>query len=183
MAVSRSSKAAVGAATILAGTLLVVMTLALDQAGANATSHASSLPSQNAKPLSQVPNPPWSKRIDNALWSPDFVVSVETSDTIKVVDAITTLPSEPVDLLERWNTDHLDLLDFEVSPAGSVILTDSGALTWQLPEGGRIFTLTKWYHVEPSTWTETTLFEQLWWHQELLEERPVVISKEPPRLW
>ncbi|MBN1954069.1 MAG: PKD domain-containing protein, partial [Anaerolineae bacterium] len=44
-------------------------------------------------------------------------------------------------------------------------------------------TLTKWFQVEPCTWTQTLLQEELWLDAELLEERPVTINKLPPDLW
>ena len=44
-------------------------------------------------------------------------------------------------------------------------------------------TLTKWFHVEPCTWTETVLWEELWLDQVELEQRPVLIHKLPPALW
>ncbi|MDY7080208.1 MAG: hypothetical protein SXV54_25280 [Chloroflexota bacterium] len=125
----------------------------------------------------------WAKWADDVPWTPDLRITAETSDTIEVVDVVTTLPYESLELVEEWNTAHLALLDYQIEPAGSLVFTDTGMLTWQLPEGGSVFTLTKWFHVEPCTWTTTILLETLSKGAEPLEERPVHIEKQPPVLW
>ncbi len=45
-----------------------------------------------------------------------------------------------------------------------------------------VITLTKWFHVEPCTWTQTLLWEKLWLSGVELEQRPVVVNKLPPLL-
>jgi hypothetical protein len=127
---------------------------------------------------------PWVKWVDGAPWTPDLVVAAETSDTIKVVDVVTTLPYDALKLVEQWNSAHLKLVEHQIEPAGSSVLVEEGSLVWDVPEGGqRVFTLTKWFHVEPCTWTITTLAEELWLGDDLLDQRPVAINKEPPLLW
>ena len=49
------------------------------------------------------------------------MVSVETSDTIKVVDVIVGWPDVDLTLVEQWNPVHLKLIDWSVEPSsGSV---------------------------------------------------------------
>ena len=45
------------------------------------------------------------------------------------------------------------------------------------------YTLTKWFHVEPCTWTLTLLDEALWLDGLDPDVRPVPIHKLPPELW
>jgi hypothetical protein len=84
--------------------------------------------------------------------------------------------------IEAWDPTKLRLLDWAAT--GGVVITGTGRLEWT----GEIvapmtITLTKWFHVEPCTWTETLLWEEFWLDQVPMEERPVVIHKLPPMLW
>ncbi len=59
-------------------------------------------------PAAQSPGSNWRKAVNDAAWSRDMAVTVETSDTIQVVDG--DLSGEPLDLTETWNAAHLSLL-------------------------------------------------------------------------
>ena len=132
----------------------------------------------------QEPPPPgWTKWIDQLPWQPDIRVTAETSDTIRVVDVVSSALFDPLRLVEQWEPENLALLDYQVTPAGTGVTTDNGLLVWDIPEGGQVYTLTKWFHVEPCTWLETMLHEELWRDAELLDYRPVTIVKQPPVLW
>ncbi len=124
----------------------------------------------------------WDKTVDGVNWAPGMEITVQTSDTIQIVEAIL-----PVELghtftqTERWDPTRLDLVDWQVT--GGAVITGNGELLWT----GEILTpepimLTKWFHVEPCTWLDTLLEESLWWDDILLEERPVEIHKTPPLL-
>jgi hypothetical protein len=163
---------------------MVITTLALAQPRADTVPGLDHSATGENSSLTSAPTQQWSKWIDNLPWSQELVVTVETSDTIEIVDVVTTLPSEPLELVEVWNPEHLALLNYEVEPSGSIVVTDEGTLTWQLPEGrDRVFTLTKLFHVEPCTWARTILRESLSIYQDPIEERRVTIDKEPPQLW
>jgi hypothetical protein len=125
----------------------------------------------------------WTKLINDQLWIPDLQVTVETSDTIQVVDIITTAPTNPYNLIERWDPNHLLLLGYQVVPPFYNIISDQpGELILQLAENNTI-TVTKWFHVEPCVWTESTLWEELWLFDTELALKPVLIQKLPPILW
>ncbi len=82
---------------------------------------------------------------------------------------------------EAWDPTHLSLVDWEAT--GGEVITGSGVLTWT---GGittvATITLTKWFRVEPCTWTTTLLQEELQLEGELLETRPVTVNKQLPEL-
>ena len=84
--------------------------------------------------------------------------------------------------IEDWDPTKLHLLDWAAT--GGDVIIEPGRVVWtgQILEPMTI-TLTKWFHVEPCTWTETLLWEELWFDQVLMEERPVLIHKLPPNLW
>ena len=74
--------------------------------------------------------------------------------------------------IETWNPARLRLLDWAAT--GGQVIVALGRVEWT----GEIvapmtITLTKWFHVEPCTWTETVLWEELWLDQVELEQRPV----------
>ena len=126
----------------------------------------------------------WSKWINDQVWNPDLVVTVETSDTIKVTDVITTLPNDSLYLVEEWNPAHLRLLDYQFEPLDSSVVVEDGMLTWEVPEGApKVYRLTKWFHVEPCTWRTAILSETLSAGGQVIDERPVTIAKTPPSLW
>jgi|GEM_PF-1509789 len=84
--------------------------------------------------------------------------------------------------IETWNPAHLRLLDWAAT--GGEVFIAPGRLEWT----GEIvapatITLTKWFHVEPCTWTETLLWEELWLDGHELEQRPVIVNKLAPALW
>jgi hypothetical protein len=123
----------------------------------------------------------WDKWIEDTPWHSTISVTVETSDTLEVVDVITA--ARPLQLMERWNTDHLGLLSFTTEPAVGQIVTGSHFLEWNLPPAPDVVTMTKQFYVKPSSWTTTLLSETLWsLGGDLEADRPVVIEKEPPAL-
>ncbi|MBN1977445.1 MAG: hypothetical protein JW918_08585 [Anaerolineae bacterium] len=130
-----------------------------------------------------VPPPTWDKWVNGEEWTPGLGVTVETSDTITVVDVISTRSG--VAIVEHWNPEHLALVDYTTeAPLPGIILSDTGFLAWEFPGGapGQI-TITKIFHVEPCTWTYTVLWEELWVEGIEWERRPVHIDRTPSDLW
>ncbi len=84
--------------------------------------------------------------------------------------------------IETWDPTRLHLVDWAATGGEVVVEPDRLVWTGELIEPATI-TLTKWFHVEPCTWTVTTLWEELWLAGQELEQRPVVIHKLPPVLW
>jgi hypothetical protein len=134
-----------------------------------------------------VTEPPytWTKRIDEDLWTPDMAVTVETSDTMMVTDVMSTVGA--FELIEQWNPDELLLTDWTFDPPIGTWFTDTGAFIWRVPPGGlerpQTVTVTKWFHVEPCTWTQTTLHEELWLQGAGVAQRDVHFEKRAPELW
>jgi hypothetical protein len=131
----------------------------------------------------EPPPPVWDKWVNGQLWEPNLEITVETSDTITVTDVFTALG--PFRLEEYWMPAHLDLREWHVEPAGhGEVSTPTGYLIWDVPLGPpEVMTITKIFHVEPCTWTETTLTEELWIGQKMVDQRLVGINKRPPDLW
>ena len=137
-----------------------------------------------AAPQAQLPDPDWRKWVNGIAWSQGMAITVETSDTIKVVDVVTTLPNESLKLVEEWTPGELKLLDLQIQPGGSAHSVEIGKVTWQVPEGrSQTYTMTKWFHVEPCTWTETVLLEELSVPGQSLGQRPVTVKKVAAALW
>jgi hypothetical protein len=125
--------------------------------------------------------PEWEKYINGEPWHPGFTMTLEYSDTFEVVDVIKAPEFQGAELVEEWNPVELKLVDWAV-PTQTLYFTPTGMFIWQLPEGGKIFTLTKWFHVEPCIWKETILFERFMFDGMQIV-RPVVVFKEPSQLW
>ncbi len=84
--------------------------------------------------------------------------------------------------IETWNPARLRLLNWAAT--GGNVIVQPDRLVWTGPIlTPTVITLTKWFHVEPCTWTQTLLWEELWVDQVELEQRPVIINKLPPNLW
>jgi hypothetical protein len=138
----------------------------------------------------------WDKTVDGQPWLPGMTVTAETSDTITVIDTIfvpqgdTAQQQEPsYVLVESWNPAELALVDVEWD-AFTTVISQNGTLTWTVPwfqTPVPTATLTKMFHVEPCTWTATTLEETVYESTEgppfLIEARPVVVDKTQPDLW
>jgi len=136
-----------------------------------------------AAPRAQALDPQWHKWVNGTAWSQDMQVTAETSDTIKVVNAVTTLPTQPIELVEEWTPGELKLLDVQIQPGGSAHTVEIGKVTWEVPEGlPKTYTMTAWFHVEPCTWTQTVLHETLSILGQADMERPVTVNKVPPDL-
>ncbi|MFP4343571.1 MAG: hypothetical protein ACLFU8_02650 [Anaerolineales bacterium] len=130
---------------------------------------------------SEAPPPPsWEKFVNDLPWTPGMTSTVETSDTLKVVDILVGV--QPLSLLEEWDPGRLELLDWELDPPVGEILTTPHSLRWNIPPFPEVVTMTKFFHVRPSTWTTTLLRESLWTEGTLPEERTVPIEKLPPVL-
>ena len=129
-----------------------------------------------------VPPPTWNKWVNGAPWTPDLGVSVQTSDTLTVTDIIST--HSAAELVEHWNPEHLILDRYTIEPEAGQIHQDANSLAWEFPQGvpGTI-TLTKFFHVQPCTWTYTVLWEDLWVETVEWERRPVQLDKMPSELW
>jgi len=109
---------------------------------------------------------------------------IDTPANVVVLDDLAFLPDLPPAYaqVEMWDPLHLHLLDWAAT--GGTVIVNPGQVEWT----GEILapqtiTLTKWFHVEPCTWTQTLLQEELWLEGVELEQRPVVIHKLPPDLW
>lgn len=128
--------------------------------------------------------PPWQKWVNGVSWRPGITFTIETSKTIEVVDVVRADPTAPFRLTEKWDATELRLRDYTVEPGNlSEVLTDDGTLIWNaLPGHPEVITLTKWFHVEPCTWTETTLLETLEGVNDPEPIRPVIFEKVPPDL-
>ncbi len=121
----------------------------------------------------------WTKLINGVVWEPNMTVTVQTSDTI-VIEEMVDSPQEYT-LVENWDPAHLRLDDYAIS--GGVVITSAGQLEWHVPSGMPLLTITKWFHVEPCTWTDTLLQEMLVVDGLAPVYRPVPIHKVPPALW
>ncbi len=106
--------------------------------------------------------PEWYKTINDVPWKPDIRVTVETSDTITIVD--TVIGGGGFKIEEEWDPARLKLLDQE-SNVGVVWVDTGGLMTWVVEEGEAPpdgATLTKNGSTSsPATWTETDLIERL----------------------
>ncbi len=121
-----------------------------------------SVASGPASPSAQAGDPAWQTWVNGAAWTQGMQITAETSDTIEVVNVVTTLPSQGIELVETWTPGELKLLDVQIEPGGSAHQVEIGKVTWQVPEGAtQVYTMTKWFHVEPCTWTLTALNETL----------------------
>jgi hypothetical protein len=141
------------------------------------------LHSDPCQPPIEVPivlhcSPDWRKLVSGEEWTPEIEVTVEVSDTIEIVDVLTAPVS--FGLVESWDSSRLTFLGWD-TVGGNVVLGD-GSLLWSVESPPGAVTLTKWFHVESSTWTETTIGEDL-----LIEglefTRPVSLFKVPAGLW
>lgn len=129
----------------------------------------------------------WDKWIGEQPWQEGISITVETSDTIRVVDVVNDFMGWGFNLEEAWNPRQLSLTNyFVVSPTPGSILVTPGRLTWTVPGAGalQVVTLTKLFHVEPCTWTRTILSETLFGETgtSVPPVRPVAIVKRPPDL-
>lgn len=130
--------------------------------------------------------PDWEKSIDELPWQPDISLSKETGDTLLVEDIITP-PLGNLNgfaLLEEWNPDELELVDFTISPPeyGQYVSSPSpGTWFFEVPIGvdfGAV-TITKWFLVQTCNWSETTLMENLFYGQEVISKPFAVIKNQP----
>lgn len=141
----------------------------------------------------------WEKTVNGQPWVPGLSVTAETSDTIQVIDTI-FLPRDVAEgderlqfpdiiLVEGWNPAELALVDVEWDSFTTVI-SDSGLLTWTVglyQSPVPTATITKTFHVEPCTWTSTTVQEDLYGTGEVapaepIDTRPFAVQKTPPVL-
>ncbi|MBN1246555.1 MAG: hypothetical protein JXC32_02800, partial [Anaerolineae bacterium] len=126
----------------------------------------------------------WQTWVNDVPWQTGMQVTTETSDTLKVVNVVTTLPNEGSTLVETWTPGRLKLLDVQIAPGGSAHTVEIGRVTWQLPEGdAQVYTMTKWFHVEPSIWTTTVLTETVSVLGQQDTVRRITVNKIPPALW
>ncbi|MBN1179439.1 MAG: hypothetical protein JXD18_09520, partial [Anaerolineae bacterium] len=139
-----------------------------------------------------VEPPGWVKWVNGVLWDEGLTIQTQTSHTITITDviyvpdpaALGRAEGETV-LEENWVSAELSLLDWEVTAGTITSNTAAGWMMWTLPVGEPgIYTITKLFHVEPCTWTETIIQEELWIPN---VDRPwtrlVTITKQLPVLW
>ena len=87
------------------------------------------------------------------------------------------------ELTEAWAPAHLRLVNWTASH-GDVTINPSGELAWTGEFSQTIvITLTKWFVLEPCTWTQTVLTETLWLNSAEVEQRPLTVNKISPSLW
>ncbi len=92
------------------------------------------------------------------------------------------VPAPVYSQVETWDPGRLRLLDWAAT--GGSVTIGPDRVTWTgTIEAPETITLTKWFHIEPCTWTSTILIEELWLDEVKLEQRPVEIQKLPPNLW
>ena len=128
--------------------------------------------------------PEWYKYINDQVWYPDISVTVQTSDTIVILDRV--FSGAAFEIEEAWDPDHLKLVNWAVEPAGvGLVAEGDGFLSWKVGAGEAQngATLKKEFHIEPCDWTDALLREWLWVDGKLVEERPVKFEKTPPDLW
>jgi hypothetical protein len=144
----------------------------------------------------------WTKTVNGQPWTSGMEVTVETSDTIQVVDSllVSLFPgpnaADQVEfrLVESWDATRLGLIDVEWNTPGYDPITSTGTLTWTLPlldAPPFTATITKTFHVEPCTWLSTTVHEDVYelvpvlFDQQQIppEQRPFVVNKTPPDLY
>ncbi len=125
----------------------------------------------------------WQKWVDDIAWTPGFTITRQTSDTIVVVDTFSG--SGAFTLIETWDGSRLGLLGWELEPEDIGIIDPTEfSLHWVVPaDRPETVTITKWFHVEPSTWISTTLTEVVWIGPEPVIEREVTVLKMPYRLY
>ncbi len=122
----------------------------------------------------------WQKWIDGVEWTEEMSVTSQATDVIEVVDVVSA--TLPFTLTERWNPAHLTRVDLTYSDG--TVVTDTGRLTWTVtPDVAPAFTITKWFQVQPCTWTLTVLSEHLIIGDTPFPQRPVSIEKVLPALW
>jgi hypothetical protein len=145
-----------------------------------------SIPADQSQPdIPDLLQDEWDKTINGAIWTPGFTATVETSDTVEVVDVIRIDPNDLFTLTEDWNPAELDLITWTIEPPGSTtVITGVGQL---IVEGQLdhpdVVTVTKYFHVEPCNWPNTTLEETLVGPGVLDPIRPVIFEKAPHALW
>ncbi|MGD9048695.1 MAG: right-handed parallel beta-helix repeat-containing protein, partial [Anaerolineae bacterium] len=127
----------------------------------------------------------WQKSIDGQPWWPGLSLSVETLDTVEVVDLVAAASDVPFTLAETWDPAHLSLSNYTLEPSGAgTVTTDTGRLTWEVTPGhSAAVTLTKLFAVQTCTWTATTLHETLGGLDIAETSRPVSFHKTQPDLW
>jgi hypothetical protein len=132
-----------------------------------------------------VPPPVWHKWVNGEPWYPGMAIPVYTSDTITITEVVYTVPEAQMTQPEFWDPEHLVLLDWQLTGGYVEFDPAAGFADWILPVTPEIgvYTLTKWFHVEPCIWTETTLWEELWVDGQERESRNVFIEKPPTELW
>ncbi len=120
----------------------------------------------------------WSKYINGQPWAPGMTVTAQTSDILTVTEVITS--AQPFTQIETYYTPTLTL----VGHSGGNVFVDptDGLIVWDVPTPTVPMTLTKWFHVEPCTWTQTILWEELWVNGVKREQRPVTVTKLAPDL-
>jgi hypothetical protein len=119
-----------------------------------------------------VPPPTWQKWVDDVPWTPDLGIAVQMSDTITVVDVISTRSAMAI--VEHWNPQHLSLEEYTLDPLLGSVEWDPGFFAWRFPTGAPgTITLTKVFHVDCGAWDYSVLREELWvegveWERRLL---------------
>lgn len=125
----------------------------------------------------------WEKWVDGVAWTSGMQVTTETSNTIQVVDVIHSWPGDELVLVEQWDAENLKLVDWNIKNGGGVVVSSTSGLIVTLPEGNTVYSVTKYFHIEQSTWRETFLNEEVRLSGAPIAEKDVIINKTPPILW
>ncbi len=132
----------------------------------------------------------WEKWIDGTEWSPTYSATVQTSDTLTVVDVITPTAPRLFLLAEAWDPTRLRLKDWHLEPSSGFLTVTSyvsGLLTLEGTANTTV-TLTKVFTVGTCSWSRTVLFEAfgtagLDEELSLPALQPVLINKLAPDLY
>ncbi|MGC9399440.1 MAG: hypothetical protein ACP5HM_09940 [Anaerolineae bacterium] len=135
----------------------------------------------------------WEKYIAGQPWHPGISITRQTSDTFPVEDHIVPPSGNPdgFSLIEEWNPGELRLLTPLSETVGPITYSNyvtmpvPGVWILEVPAGvdhGPVHVF-KEFHLEPSTWPDTVLWEELQIGTDPPRPRPVLVNKHQPELW
>lgn len=135
--------------------------------------------------LIEIKHPQWQKLIQIndgpwEPWNPDLLLTVETSNTITIVDTVYFDPPQAFGLWESWSPEHLSLKDYQYTAGTVQVFTDT--IEWIVPPVPEPVVLTKTFHVDPCNWRYTVIEERLLPEEGEPEIRPITIVKLQPQL-
>ena len=107
----------------------------------------------------------------------------ETSGTVEIEDVF--VAEHAFNIYQEWDPAKLALSGVWIEPEVGGLDQGEGWLEWTVPppEGPTVFTMTARLHVEPCIWESTFVRELLSVADEVVEDRPLFVVKDQPRLW